>query len=103
MLIRLREERLIFSQIRLLISSNLFFLFVFSSVFEIWSRVLVDPSFWSNRERLTDLKNKHIVARRKDGGGMVGKLGMDMYTLLYIKMDNQEGSTVYHRELCCVM
>ena len=60
-------------------------MFVFYSVFEIWSRVLVDPSFWSNRERLTDLKNKHIVARRKDGGGMVGELGMDMYTLLYIK------------------
>ena len=26
-----------------------------------------------------------MVAREKDGGGMVGEFGMDMYTLLYIK------------------
>ena len=36
-------------------------------------------------ETLTDLENKDMVAREKDGGGMVGEFGMDMYTLLYIK------------------
>ena len=46
---------------------------------------MVDQSFWSNRNRLTDLENKDMVARGRDGGGMVGEVGMDMYTLLYIK------------------
>ena len=46
---------------------------------------MVDQSFWSNRNRLTDFENKHMVARGKDGGGMAGEFRMDMYTLLYIK------------------
>ena len=35
----------------------------------------------------------------RDGGGAWDG---HVHTALY-KMDNQEGSTVYHRELCCVM
>ena len=34
-----------------------------------------------NRKRLTDLENKLMVT----GEGIIGKLGMDMYTLLYFK------------------
>ena len=35
--------------------------------------------------RLTNLKNELMVAREKDGEGIVRKFGMDMYTLLYVK------------------
>ena len=38
-----------------------------------------------NRKRFTDLKNKLLVAGRKDGEGIVRKFGTDMYTLLYFK------------------
>ena len=34
------------------------------------------------------------------GEGLVRESGMDMYTLLYLKMDNQQGPTVEHGELC---
>ena len=85
-LIRLREERLIFSQIRLLISSNPFCLFVcFLLCF--WN---LEQSFsWSKflvQQRETHrLKEQTYSCQEEGWGGMVGELGMDMYTLLYIK------------------
>ena len=36
----------------------------------------------------------------KLGEGRIREFGVDMYTLRYLKMDNQEGPTVEHRELC---
>ena len=52
------------------------------------------------RNRLTDLKNELIVARRKDTGeGIIRKFGMNMYTMIF-KVDNQQGPTGYHMELC---
>ena len=38
-----------------------------------------------NRKRLTELENQPMVARGKDGEGIVREFGMDMYTLLYLK------------------
>ena len=39
-----------------------------------------------NRKRLIDLENKFMVALQEgEGEGMVRELGMDMYTLLYLK------------------
>ena len=37
------------------------------------------------------------------GEGIVRDFGMDMYTLLYFKMDHQQGPTVWHRELCSML
>ena len=35
-------------------------------------------------------------------GGIVRESGVDMYTLLFFKMDNQQGPTVWHREHCSI-
>ena len=43
------------------------------------------------KQRLTDLENKLMVTC---GEGIVREFGMDMYTLLFFKMDNQQGPTV---------
>ena len=43
------------------------------------------------KQRLTDLENKLMVTSEE---GIVRKFGMDMYTLLFFKMDNQPGPTV---------
>ena len=45
------------------------------------------------RNRLTDLENELIVARRKDTGeGIIREFGMNMYTMIF-KVDNQQGPT----------
>ena len=46
-----------------------------------------------NRSRLTDLEKELM---EKEPGRRVGKgdTGIDLYTLLYGKIDNQQGSTV---------
>ena len=36
-------------------------------------------------------------------GGIVREFGVDMYTLLFFKMDNQQGPTVWHREHCSIL
>ena len=43
-----------------------------------------------NAECETDLEKELMVAREKDGGGLgiVREFGMDMYTLLYLKLVN---------------
>ena len=47
-----------------------------------------------NGNRLTDIENKLMVTNGERGGkGKLG-FGIDMYTLLYIKIDNQQGPTV---------
>ena len=39
-----------------------------------------------NRNRLTDLENELMVARRKDRGeGIVREFGMNVYTMRYLK------------------
>ena len=43
------------------------------------------------KQRLTDLENKLMVTSEE---GIVREFGMDMYTLLFFKMDNQQGPTV---------
>lgn len=44
---------------------------------------------------------KELMVTRGEGcrEGIVRELGTDMYTLLYLKMDNKQGPTIYHREL----
>ena len=36
-------------------------------------------------------------------GGIVREFGVDMYTLLFFKMDNQQGPTVWQREHCSIL
>ena len=43
----------------------------------------------------SDLENELMVTRGKGwGGGTDWQFGIDMYTLLYLKIDNQQGPTV---------
>ena len=45
-----------------------------------------------NRNRLTDLENKFMVAEGKRWEEqIVREFGTDMYTLLYFKMENEQG------------
>ena len=37
-----------------------------------------------DRKRLADLKNKRMLVRGKDGGGIVREFQMDRCTLLYV-------------------
>ena len=53
--------------------------------------------------RLTNLKNELMVAREKDGEGIVRKFGMDMYTLLYFKWRRTKTYCVAHETLLNVM
>ena len=46
-----------------------------------------------NRKRFTDLENELMVA---GGGGIVRYLGMDMYTLLYLKCIIMEKEMATH-------
>ena len=48
------------------------------------------------RKRLTDSENALMAARvdGEDRGKGQLEFGMDMYTLLYFKMDNQQAPTV---------
>ena len=52
------------------------------------------------KQRLTDSENKLMVT---SGEGIVREFGMDMYTLLFFKMDNQQRPTVEHTELCSML
>ena len=52
-------------------------------------------TYLQNRKRLADLENELTVNRRGVGGEGIGwEFGIDMYTLLYLKTDNQQGHTV---------
>ena len=53
--------------------------------------------YLQNRNRLTDIENKVMVTKGK--GGINWEFGIRRYTLLYIKIDEQQGPTVEHREL----
>ena len=39
----------------------------------------------SKTERVTDVENKPMVTRRGEGGWLNWEIGIDIYTLLYIK------------------
>ena len=51
-----------------------------------------------NRKRFIELGNELMVARGRMGR-RDREFGMDMYTLLYLKIENQQEPLVYHREL----
>ena len=52
-----------------------------------------------NRNRLTDLENKFMVTEGKSrGGGINEEVGINICILLHM-VDNQQGSTVQHKEL----
>ena len=56
-----------------------------------------------NRKRFTDLKNKLLVAgRRMRGRDDEGVWGGHVHTAKF-KMDNQQGLTVEHMELCAMV
>ena len=42
-------------------------------------------TYLQNRNRVTDVENKLMVTRGKGGGGINWEIGIDIYTLLYIK------------------
>ena len=53
------------------------------------------------KHRLTELKNKLMAAKvKEEGKGELGSLG---WTCAEFKMDNQQGPTVWHMELCSVL
>ena len=54
----------------------------------------------------TKYKQTHRLRERTysyHGMGTVREFGINMYILLYLKMDNQWGSTVYHWELSSML
>ena len=56
---------------------------------------LYEWTYLQNGNRLADLENELMVNRRVVGGEGIGwEFGIDMYTLLYLKIDNQQGPTV---------
>ena len=81
-LIRLREDRLIFSQVRLLISSNpvLFWTLFLKSGVEFW---LI--KFLVQEKQTHRLREQRYGCQGEGWGRDGGGVGMDMYTLLYIK------------------
>ena len=55
------------------------------------------------RNRFTGLENELMVTRWEEKwGGIHWEFQIDMYTLLYLKIDDQQGPTIYHRELCSI-
>ena len=42
-------------------------------------------SYLQNRNRVTDIENKLMVTKGESGGGISWDIGIDIYTLLYIK------------------
>ena len=38
-----------------------------------------------DRNRFTELENEFMVTRREGGGGINWEIGIDIYTLLYVK------------------
>ena len=62
-------------------------------------------TYLQNRNRLSDLENKLVVSRGKDGGGrgIIREFGMDVYTLLCLKQITSKRLTLWHRELCSVL
>ena len=67
-----------------------------SLIFEIQQEIM--QMNLQTRKWFTELENELMVA----GGRMGGRdreFGMDLCTLLYLKMDNQQGPLVYHRKL----
>ena len=56
---------------------------------------------------LTDLENEFMVARSRDGGRMGGRDSQGVWArhvhAAIFKMDNQQGPTVLHRDLCSML
>ena len=48
------------------------------------------PTYLQNRHRLTNIENKLTVTKGYRGGGINWEIGMDIYTLLYIKEVNNK-------------
>ena len=54
----------------------------------------------------TKYKQTHRLRERTysyHGMGTVREFGINMYILLYLKMDNQQGATVYHGEISSML
>ena len=59
-------------------------------------------NYLQNRNRLIDLENKLLVASGKDGGqGQLRRWDGRVHMAVF-KMDNHQGPTILHRELCSV-
>ena len=54
-------------------------------------------TYLQNRGRPTDTENKLMVTKGEREGGINEEFGIN--TLIYIKIENQKGPTVKHREL----
>ena len=56
------------------------------------SKKLIQTNYLQNRNRLTGLENKLVVAGvRERGKGIAREFGMDMYTLLHLKWVTNKG------------
>ena len=59
-----------------------------------------NPTYLQNRKRCTHLENKLTVTGWEEGGeGTVREFGMDVYTLLYLKLRTSK-DLLEHRERC---
>ena len=60
---------------------------------------MAQRTYLQNRNRLTDIENRFVVAKRVWGGSrMDGDFGVDRSKLTF-RMDKKRGPTVQHREL----
>ena len=80
-------EIIILSEVRQRKPNIIFNLYVESEIWYNWT-------YLQNRNRLTDKENKLTVTKGKRGGRINCEFGINRYTLLYIKIDKQQGPTV---------
>ena len=67
-------------------------LYVESKIWQKWTYV-------QNRNRLTDIENRRVVAKgERQERDKLGAWDWQIYTTIH-RIDNQQGPTVYHREL----
>ena len=60
---------------------------------------MIQMNLFTKLRILTDLENELMVARGKDGGRVWDR---HVHTTIF-KMDNKQGHTVKHRELCSML
>ena len=64
---------------------------------------MIQMNLLQNRNRLTDLENELMVTGGKMGGrDSQGVWDRRVHTAIF-KMDNQQGPTLWHRELCSML
>ena len=59
-------------------------------------------TYLQNRNSLTDLENELTIASEGEWGKEAGSLDRRVHTAIF-KMDNQQGPTIQHRELCSML